>query len=241
MLGCFRSGDKLLGNQEIAQRCGLPKSTVSRITHTLTALGYLIHVPEQSKYRLGTATLTLGSSMLSRLDVRRIARPWMRKLATSVGAEVALATRDRQHMVYLEHCPSPSYTQNKLDMGSRLPLATSAIGRAWLAASPAAERQQALDYLRIHAPDQWQSVQAQLPLWPSPGNLPKPWLTTSMGEWIAATNAIALAFSPRRGLPLMAISLGGPERYVNVETLRHQGIPALQRMVHFLQQEIDRA
>ena len=75
VLSCFRSGEKLLGNQDIAMRCGLPKSTVSRLTATLTALGYLLHVPQEGKYRLGTATLALGSAMLSGLDVRQLARP----------------------------------------------------------------------------------------------------------------------------------------------------------------------
>ena len=51
VLSCFRSGDKALGNQEIAQRCKLPKSTVSRLTSTLTKLGYLIQVEDSGKYR----------------------------------------------------------------------------------------------------------------------------------------------------------------------------------------------
>ncbi|MGE8488690.1 MAG: helix-turn-helix domain-containing protein, partial [Paraburkholderia nemoris] len=46
VLACFRSGDKSLSNQELALRCKLPKSTVSRLTHTLTLLGYLIHLKE---------------------------------------------------------------------------------------------------------------------------------------------------------------------------------------------------
>ncbi len=53
VLSCFRSGEKLLGNQDIAKRCGLPKSTVSRLTYTLTTLGYLIHVPSEGKYPPG--------------------------------------------------------------------------------------------------------------------------------------------------------------------------------------------
>jgi len=95
VLSCFRSGEKLLGNQDIARRCGLPRSTVSRLTHTLTTLGYLIHVPEEGKYRLGTATLALGSAMLSRLDVRQIARPLMQKLAATTDAEVGAETLRR--------------------------------------------------------------------------------------------------------------------------------------------------
>src|SRR5690606_32890354 len=66
VLACFRSGSRMLGNQEISERCKLPKSTVSRLTYTLTKLGYLHYVKESGKYRLGTATLALGSAVLGR-------------------------------------------------------------------------------------------------------------------------------------------------------------------------------
>jgi DNA-binding MarR family transcriptional regulator len=42
VLACFRHGDRMLGNQDISRACGLPKSTVSRLTNTLTKLGYLV-------------------------------------------------------------------------------------------------------------------------------------------------------------------------------------------------------
>jgi DNA-binding IscR family transcriptional regulator len=45
VLACFRSGDRSLSNQQIAERCGLPKSTITRITYTLTRLGYLVQLP----------------------------------------------------------------------------------------------------------------------------------------------------------------------------------------------------
>ena len=43
VLRCFRSGEELLGNQQLAERCGLPKSTVTRLSYTPTRLGYLHH------------------------------------------------------------------------------------------------------------------------------------------------------------------------------------------------------
>src|SRR5579864_6699801 len=49
LLACFRQKDGLLGNQELARRCKLPKSTVSRLTYTLTKLGYLTHVEDVGK------------------------------------------------------------------------------------------------------------------------------------------------------------------------------------------------
>ena len=241
VLSCFRSGEKLLGNQDIAKRCGLPKSTVSRLTHTLTQLGYLIHVPSESKYRLGTATLALGSAMLSGLDIRKIARPLMHRLSHLTQAEVALATRDRHNMVYIEHCPSPQPVDSDLDIGTRLPLGTTAIGRAWLAACPLDERQRALDYLQAHAPEQWAAAMSQQDQWPQHQERAHPWLTTSFGDWKPHVNAIALAFSPGRGLPLMAISCGGPARLVSADNLMQRARPELENAVRRLQQAIYQA
>src|SRR5690606_13788423 len=81
VLTCFHDAGTLLGNQEIAERSRLPKSTVSRLTYTLTKLGYLEAVPAMSKYRLGTAAVVLGASALTQFDIRRIAIPLMQELA----------------------------------------------------------------------------------------------------------------------------------------------------------------
>lgn len=127
MLACFRSGDKSLSNQELALRCKLPKSTVSRLAHTLRLLGYLIHLKESGKYRLGTASLALGSAMLARLDVCKIARPVMQELTETIGASVSLGTRDRLSMVYVENCRGSVALALTLEVGSRIPVAASAM------------------------------------------------------------------------------------------------------------------
>ena len=117
VLSCFRSGSRMLGNQEISERCRLPKSTVSRLTYTLTKLGYLHYVKESGKYRLGTATLALGSAVLGRFEVRDLARPLMQELADSTGTSVALGARQRLSMVCVN---SPTPYCNKLLPGSCL-------------------------------------------------------------------------------------------------------------------------
>src|SRR3979411_1313872 len=102
VLACFRHGDRVLGNQELSKRCGLAKSTVSRLTHTLTNLGYLIYVEDSAQYTLGTATLSLGSAMLSRLDIRKLAHPLMQQLAEFGQCMVSLGSRDRLSMIYID-------------------------------------------------------------------------------------------------------------------------------------------
>src|SRR5215469_5383641 len=64
VLRAFTATDGLLGNGEIVERTGLPKPTVSRLTYTLTKLGYLTYVERLGKYQLAPAALALGYSAL---------------------------------------------------------------------------------------------------------------------------------------------------------------------------------
>ena len=55
VLRCFEGHEARLGNLEISNRCGLPRSTVSRLTHTLTRMGQLLYLPRDQKYALAQA------------------------------------------------------------------------------------------------------------------------------------------------------------------------------------------
>ncbi|EXU83218.1 hypothetical protein AX23_07175 [Brucella melitensis 548] len=81
ILRSFTPHDLSLGNQELIDRTGLPKATVSRMTATLVNLGYLDYDEMLGRYRIGPATIALGYSGLSANVVVHIAMPLMRKLA----------------------------------------------------------------------------------------------------------------------------------------------------------------
>ena len=61
ILRAFRASDNGLSHAQIAERTGLPKPTVSRLTYTLCELGYLAHGGRNDKFRLGPAAIALGS------------------------------------------------------------------------------------------------------------------------------------------------------------------------------------
>lgn len=233
VLSCFRSGDKILGNQEIAQRCELPKSTVSRLTTTLTRLGYLIHIEECGKYRLGTAALALGSAMLARLDVRQIARPAMQELADYAMAEVSLGTRDRYSMIYVENCRSPALLTLSLDVGSRISLATSAMGRAWLASVSADQRRVVMEQLQARDEKAWPEllpgIEKALQDYRTLG------VACSFGDWQKNVNAIARVLRPGGGLPPMVLNCGGPSFNLSPEFLLNEARPRLVEMVSRLE------
>jgi DNA-binding IclR family transcriptional regulator len=224
VLACFRSADKGLTNQQIAERCGLPKSTVTRFTYTLTKLGYLVQ-ESGGRYTLGTATLGLGSAMLARLDIRQLARPMMQELADFSGTTVSIAVRDRLSMIYVEICRSSAALALALQVGGRMPLAVSAIGRAYLVRASEQERKdifsraQELDDLAFQALkealDKGRQDYAQYGC------------TTSFGEWQKDVNGIAVGFLPIGGNQLMSLNCGGPSSSISKEFLLEEVRPRL--------------
>jgi DNA-binding IclR family transcriptional regulator len=226
LLACFRHGDRMLGNQDLARRCGLPKSTVSRLTHTLTKLGYLVFVEESAKYSLGTATLSLGSAMLARLDIRKLAHPLMQELAEFGQCMVSLGTRDRLSMVYIDVVRGSAAVTISLDMGARIQIATSAMGRAYLTAVPAEERADIMERVRELATDErWPDLNAGVTQ--ALRDIRDIGVCCSFGEWQKDVNAIAVPVRPGGGLPPMSINCGAPSYVVSKDFLLEKVRPRL--------------
>ena len=208
ILACFRSGDAMLGNGELAERCRLPKSTVSRLAQTLARLGYLRYVDDMAKYRLGEATLGLGSTMLSGMGIRLLARPMMQEVADFSQAVVALGVRVGLGIIYVEVCRNNAALTLSLDVGSRLPLVTTSIGRAYLAAAAEDEREDLMRQLRATDEAAWprhkRALEAAFEQYRKTG------CCSSFGEWQADVNGIAIGLRPGGGLPMMALNCGGP-------------------------------
>jgi DNA-binding IclR family transcriptional regulator len=232
VLACFRTSDKVLSNQEIAERCGLPKSTVSRLTYTLTRLGYLQFIDGSAKYRLGTSTLALGSAMLARMSARQLARPHMQELAEATGAVVAMGTCAQLSMIYVEICRSRAPVTISLDVGARLPLWSTAMGRAYLVAISDAERHDLMAQIREHDRAAWprarDAVDKALAQYRELG------CCSSFGDWQKDLNGIAAAIRPGGGMPTLAISCGGPAFQLSPQFLLDVARPRLIELIRRL-------
>jgi DNA-binding IclR family transcriptional regulator len=225
VLACFRRGEAALANSEIAERCGLARSTVSRLTHTLTRLGYLHHVPQSGAYRLGTALIALGSTALAGLDVRHLARPGMRDLAIFANASVGLGVRDRLSMRYIECCRGEAAIALNMDAGSRISMARSAMGRAYLAVCDEAERRAIMEDVRSVDDAAWPAlrdgIERALDDYRAYG------CARSFGDWQPTVSAIAVGFRPGGGLPPMSINCGAPTVILDPDFLLDQVRPRL--------------
>lgn len=155
ILRAFTPSDPMLGNREIADRTGLPKATVSRLTYTLTLLGYLTRLEKFQKYRLGSGVLSLGYPLLACLQVRQVARPYMEQIARETGCTVNLGMRDRLSVVYVDTIRADTGNLYQPDIGSTRPLLSTSMGRALLLGSGAAERVAILNRLKVEDPGRY--------------------------------------------------------------------------------------
>lgn len=134
VLRAFRPSDDGLGNQAISERTGIPKPTVCRLTHTLCADGYLSQGKRNDKYRLGPAALALGQIAGASFRFVDEAGPVMQALANKTGVLVGIAIRDEDRMLMCKSWTPDATARDWMDVGYRMPIASSSSGRAFLGA-----------------------------------------------------------------------------------------------------------
>jgi DNA-binding IclR family transcriptional regulator len=125
--------DTELGTNEIARRIGVNPSTVSRLLATLVAGGFVEHVPASGRYRLGTRLLQLGNLVLTRLDIREIARPHLAALVESTGETATLSVPGERDAVTVDFVQSPSSVQGVARLGRPSIAHATATGKVLLA------------------------------------------------------------------------------------------------------------
>lgn len=227
LLRCFNPKDHWLAHQELARRTGLPQATVSRLAFTLTHLGYLRHRPASGEYALGAGVLSLGFSMLSNFEIGRIARPHMEALAEHTQAAISLGTRHGSSMVYVAHCRSTARLLLGLDVGTRLPLAETAMGRAmWCLATPGT-RSRVARLIEQEDPAAWPRREAGLHR--ALDEHAQHGYVSCESEWESDISAIGVGLDLGDGREPLALTVGGPSTRLQGSLLHQDFATALVR------------
>ena len=117
---------------DLAAAAGLPMPTVYRVVMTLTAEGYLDHLPN-GDYRPGVKTLTLGTAALRSLDLVGVATPKLQRLGEATGETVNMAVLTGDRVLYLVRLRNSDLITANIQVGSTLPAVTTSIGKLLLA------------------------------------------------------------------------------------------------------------
>lgn len=237
LLRCFAPGEQWLGNVEMARRTGLPKATVARLAYTLCALGYLEYSAERAKYSLSIGVLSLGFSMLANLDVRRIARPAMHRLAEHAQASVSLGVREGLEMVYIENCRTQAPLALGIGVGARLPVATSSMGRAWLCGLDDAQRESVLGEIRQSDRGRWPKLRARIE--EAVEHYRRYGFVTSIGHWEHDINAVGCPLVIGQGLMVMSFNCGGPATRLTPKRIQEDIGPRLAAMAQEIRAAIE--
>lgn len=133
ILDLFDEENTELKLTEISEKLSLHKSTVHALLRTLRKHRYIDQNPETGKYRLGMKLFERGSFVVQSLDIRVIGRECLFELSDRSGHTVHLVVLDGKEGVYIDKVEGKSGTTLYSRIGRRVPIHTSAVGKALVA------------------------------------------------------------------------------------------------------------
>ncbi|TDF95758.1 IclR family transcriptional regulator [Paenibacillus piri] len=144
ILDLFDEQTKELKITEISSRIGLHKSTVHSLLKTLQLHGYIDQDIESGKYRLGLKLVEKGQQLLQSMDIRGTARKHMTLLSAQTGQTTHLVILDGKEGVYIDKVEGDKAAIRYSRIGGRVPLHSSAVGKALTAFRSAPEIEELL-------------------------------------------------------------------------------------------------
>ena len=230
------AADAPVSNRELAELTGIPKPTVSRITATLVSAGFLFQLPDSERFVLTASVLELSHGFLRNFDIRARTRPFLIELAERTSLSVHLAVRDRLDMVAIDVIrPRSAVLVTRLEIGSRMDIARTAVGRAYLAALEDDERNELIRALQAASGDDWPHIVGRLN--PALDEAMCTGHSIAIGEWREGLNAIAAGFVGPSG-QCYSVNCGGAAHQCTPEWLVAHAMPALHECIAKITREI---
>ncbi|WP_040816547.1 IclR family transcriptional regulator [Nocardia concava] len=142
-----RSGRPDLGVTEIANELGITKAAVHRILTALRSRDLITLEPTTRRYALGHAAMALGRAYLARTDLRVMAGPELRRLATLTGETATLSIRRGDTRMYVDQVVPDQELRMEVALGQPYPLHAGSSSKAILAYL---RKEEIDEYLRRH-------------------------------------------------------------------------------------------
>jgi IclR family pca regulon transcriptional regulator len=132
---------------ELSRSAGTNNATVTRICNTLAQLGF-VRRDSQRRFHLTPKLLSLGYASMSSLGWRQVARHYLEQLAEQTGETVNLSVLQGRELMYLVRINNTGrILPFDLQLGSRLPLHCTSMGKCLLAFAKSDELERILaDY-----------------------------------------------------------------------------------------------
>ena len=132
ILKSFKSAQDQLGVSELSRSLDMNKSTVHKIALTLCHHGFLHRSESSKKYRLGYALLELGNLMMDGVNLRAVARPFLRGLVVATGQTAILSVLDGDRVMIVDREESHEDIKITAPIGRRIPACAGSSGKVLL-------------------------------------------------------------------------------------------------------------
>jgi len=141
ILDLLGANHKEMSLGEITKKLGFSKPTAHSLLSTLRTFGYVKHFSSDGSYWLGVRLFELGSCVLDGWDFRKAAIPFIEELMQELQETVQLAVLDGGEVLYVEKRESHQSLRVVSDIGKRLPVHCTGLGKCLLAFSSPGEIQ----------------------------------------------------------------------------------------------------
>ncbi|GAA4555533.1 IclR family transcriptional regulator [Pseudonocardia xishanensis] len=187
---------------DLSARLGMNKSSVHLLLSTLADAGFVEQTADAT-YRLGLALFEVGTAALQQYGLGARLAPPMEALAEQTREAVTLGVLHQDDVLLVQRFESDQVLRASIRVGSRMPLHSSASGRAILAFLPEDERRRRLTATGIGAVTTRQ-VLARMQEIRDAG------YETQQDEWAVEVSSIAVPVFGLSGAPVAALSVSSP-------------------------------
>ena len=217
---------------QLAASSGLPLPTIHRIMRTLVGGGYVRQQPSR-RYALGPRLIRLGETASRTLGAW--ARPYLTELTEVTGETSNMAVLDGDQVVYVAQAPSRHSMRMFTEVGRRVDVHCTAVGKAILAQLPEETVEQVLARAQMK-PQTERSITTVDAMRTELGVIRDQGYAVDDGEQEIGVRCLAVAVpgSPSNA----AISISGPETRMGLIAV-DEVVPLLTRAAKVLAREMD--
>jgi DNA-binding IclR family transcriptional regulator len=217
ILGVFERSGGTLTLGQVSSRSGLPRTSVHRILQQLVDARLLHRI--DNEYMLGLRMFEIGSLVVSRSRLTRVARPLMQELSIGTGHLVQLAVLDGQDVVHLAEVGGGFADALLSRAGGRMPAHCTGVGKALLAFSPRPVVDRHLEGGLGRRTGASISTAANLEV--AMARIRDTGYAVERDEAVPGVACVAAPIL-QGATPVAAVAVCGPRRRVDVDELRHR-------------------
>ncbi len=198
-----------LGLSELAARTGLPVSSLHRILATLEAQGFARLDVLGQTWAVGVEAFRIGAAFARQTSLLEVGRSVMQRLMHSSGETVNMAIPDGPEVVFIGQVETHQPIRAFFRPGTRSAMHASGIGKALLAAMPAAEAEAMLTRTGMEAFTAQTRTNPAAILAERSETAARGWALDDEERHLGM-RCVAAAIHDQSGAPVAGISISGP-------------------------------